>query len=231
MCCSHVLAEDVSGSAGSSVRESCWMSSGSINSLCHLWKTSHICQNRSVEFKEMSGGHASLPRAGTFFSSMHHCVCVCLCGGPAVPTPPQPTDFSWSEAFKDLKQLHYFPVNLRLLLSCSSSSFLPSRHALSLVLSSDLLCSFCLANVHTLCSFSSPLRNQQISSISHLCFINQLLLPHFLFPRLPLLIYSSCTLQHQHPPTERPTALISSLEQPRQHTVMLSCGESSCSRS
>lgn len=52
---------------------------GSFNSLYHLWNTSHICQNRSVEFKEMSGEHASWPRAGAFFSPMRHFECVCVC--------------------------------------------------------------------------------------------------------------------------------------------------------
>lgn len=51
----------------------------SLNSLDYLWNTSHICQNRSIEFKQMSEGQTARPQASTFFSLMRHfCVSACL---------------------------------------------------------------------------------------------------------------------------------------------------------
>lgn len=50
----------------------------SFSSLYHLWSTSHICQNRSIEFKQMSEGQTALPRASALFSLMRHFVYVWL---------------------------------------------------------------------------------------------------------------------------------------------------------
>ena len=49
------------------------------NSLYHFRNTSHICQNRSIEFKQMSEGQTESPRASAFFPLMCHFVCVFVC--------------------------------------------------------------------------------------------------------------------------------------------------------
>ena len=136
----------------------------SFSSLNHLHTTSHICQNRSIEFKQMSEGQTASPRANAFFSPMRHCVCVCVvcvcvcvcvCHRAAMLTPPQPPGFGRGIALKDPGLLSSLSS------SCSSSplscSFILDRRACSGSLSSLRSFSFHrLASFPNLCSSSCP---------------------------------------------------------------------------
>ena len=159
----------------------------SFSSLYHLHTTSHICQNRSIEFKQMSEGQTASPRANAFFPrcitcecvcGLHVCVCVCVCvcvSHTAMLTPPQRPGCSRGIALKAPGLLSSLSS------SCSSS---------------PLSCSFILdrrARSGSLSSLRSFFFNRH-ASFPHLC--SSSCRPLTLFYSLPILVLTSTRTLH-----------------------------------
>lgn len=90
-CSSDFLAGDVSDSSGSSwsppIRPLLNVFS-SFSCLYRFWNTSHICQNRSIEFKQMSEGQTTIATGQCILlPDVSPSVCVCVRSKTAMLNP------------------------------------------------------------------------------------------------------------------------------------------------